>query len=159
MTGDTHLDQGLVGRRLPPLDYAVETGQLRFFAQVVGETDPVCHDIGAARAAGYRSIVAPPTFPFSALRGATADMPVVAALGLDAAGVNRLLHGEQEFDLLGPICAGDRLSIEERITAITPRKGGALEIVSTATRITNQLGDEVARMRMQLVYRVPDPTP
>lgn len=156
MAGETHLDQGLVGRRLPPLGYKVEAGQLRFFAGVIGETDPVCLDITAARAAGYRSIVAPPTFAFSALRGASTDMPVVAALGLTATQINRLLHGEQEFDLLGPVCAGDRLTIEESITAITPKKGGTLEIVSTATRITNQLGEEVARLRMQLIYRVQD---
>lgn len=51
-----------VGRRytLPPV--RVDRRQIRDFAAAVGEQSPACHEVVAARAAGYPDLVAPPTF-------------------------------------------------------------------------------------------------
>src|SRR5690606_30296819 len=78
----SRLDRSKIGTKVTNLFYDVEAGQLRFFARTIGETDPVYFDEAAARAAGYRSIIAPPTFGFSCLRGSGDQMPFMTAMGL-----------------------------------------------------------------------------
>lgn len=63
------MDRSATGRESKPLVNEVEKGAIRRFAEALGETNPIHFDEGAARAAGYRSIVAPLTFP-TALRQA-----------------------------------------------------------------------------------------
>ena len=54
------------GRTYPPSGpYAVDAASLAAFAAAVGTTDPVHTDPEAARAAGYRDVIAPPTFAVS----------------------------------------------------------------------------------------------
>ena len=47
---------------MPEFSIEVENYPLRFFATTIGDLDPIRHDEAAARAAGYRSLVAPPTY-------------------------------------------------------------------------------------------------
>ena len=64
-----------------------------------------------------------------------------------------MLHGEQHFDYHAPVCAGDTLRIETRVTDIYDKKGGLLEFVVRESKVTNQLGEHVADMRGILVVR------
>lgn len=54
------IDRASIGRTWGPWDVVVEKGRLRLLAKAIGETRPVYTDEAAARAAGYRSILAPP---------------------------------------------------------------------------------------------------
>lgn len=146
-------DRSKIGLTLPALHYTVEAGQLRFFSKVIGETDPIHFDEGAAVSAGYRSIVAPPTFCFSCLRGSADNMPYITALDIDDEELSRALHGEQSFEFHEAICAGDRITIEEKIVDIFEKKNGTLQFVLTETRLTNQLDRPVARMESCLIIR------
>lgn len=148
------LDRSKIGLTLPPLFYEVEKGQLHFFSKVVGETDPIFFDEEAAKAAGYRSIVAPPTFGFSCLRGSADDMPFVSALGLGDEEIGRMLHGEQGFRYHGPICAGDRIKIEESIVDVFEKKARALQFIITRTRLSNQFGDLVLEMSASMIVQM-----
>ena len=56
------IDKKHIGRTTKPQTVDVEKGRLRFFAKAIGETDPVYTDEAAAKAAGYKSLPAPPTF-------------------------------------------------------------------------------------------------
>lgn len=150
------LDRSRIGTRLPPLFYNVEAGQVRFFSRVVGETDPIHFDEAAARAAGYRSIVAPPTFAFSCLRGSAEQMPFVIAMGLSEDQVARSLHGEQSFHYGAAICAGDRITIQEEIVDVYDKRGGDMEFLLTRTLLSNQLGEPVARMSSTLIIIAPE---
>ena len=51
-----------VGKTYAPVTYAVGREKIREYANVVGESNPVHHDPEAARAAGFRGVVAPPMF-------------------------------------------------------------------------------------------------
>src|SRR6266511_3812400 len=51
-----------VGKTYPPLTYAVGREKIREYAFAVGETNPVHLEVQAARALGYRDVVAPPMF-------------------------------------------------------------------------------------------------
>ncbi|WP_428248308.1 MaoC family dehydratase N-terminal domain-containing protein [Ferrovibrio sp.] len=147
------VDRSKAGYTLPPLYYEVEKGQLRFFSKVIGETDPIYFDEAAAKAAGYRSILAPPTFCFSCLRGSADEMPYVTALGMSDDELGRSLHGEQSFEFHEPVCAGDKLTITEKIVDIFEKKSGSLLFILTETRLVNQLEQLAARMQASLIIK------
>lgn len=145
------IDTTAVGRRLAPVDATVTAERLRFFAQVTGETRPEYLDADAARVAGHRDILAPPTFAFTLQLIAT-DIPLayLTELGVD---LSRLLHGEQSFTYSGEICAGDEIRLDSVITDIAEKKGGALVFITDETTATNQHGETVATIRRTCVVR------
>ena len=51
-----------VGKTYAPLTYAVGREKIREYAFAVGETNPLHLEVEAARALGYRDVVAPPMF-------------------------------------------------------------------------------------------------
>ncbi|MGW6460096.1 MaoC family dehydratase N-terminal domain-containing protein [Streptomyces sp. NPDC055078] len=143
----------VIGTELPPLTVDVERGRLRFFAQAIGETDPVYADLDSAKAAGHRDLPVPPTFVFCLEMERPAEEPsLVDLLGID---IRRVLHGEQGFTYHAPAYAGDRLTFTTRITDVYSKKGGALEFVVRATEVTRD-GEPVARLTSSLVVRNPE---
>jgi acyl dehydratase len=143
------IDRKFIGYERPARTIEVEKYPIRLFSQVIGETSPVHFDEDAARAAGYRSIVAPPTFLFSLDVMAPASAAAVD-MGID---VSKILHGEQTFNYFRPIYAGDKLTFNARISDIYDKKNGALEFVVTDTDVIDQDGTKVADMRFVLVVR------
>lgn len=146
------IDRSHVGRELAPSILDIERGRLRFFARAIGETDPVYTDDAAARAAGFPALPAPPTFIFSALLDSRALMSMLDAMGVP---VERILHGEQAFEYLAPVCAGDTVTVRSRVEDVYARKGGALEFIVEASCAHNQHGVPVATMRTVIVVRNP----
>ena len=144
------LDRSWIGKEISSVEVDVEQGQLRFFARVVGETDPVYTDEAAAQAAGYPSLPAPPTFLFSLNLAQPDPLAKYTSMGVDLA---KLLHGSQEFEYYAPICAGDHITLKSRITDIVEKKGGALEILSEETSATNQRNELVGKSTQSLVIR------
>ena len=57
------LDKSKIGHEFTPFTVDVEKGRLKFFAQAIGETNPIYTDETAAQAAGYKALPAPPTGP------------------------------------------------------------------------------------------------
>src|ERR1035441_4372043 len=51
-----------IGKRYPPVVYAVGREKIKEYAHAVGETNPLHTDHEAARAAGHADVVAPPMF-------------------------------------------------------------------------------------------------
>jgi len=144
------IDKKFIGYKQPPTLWDVEKGRIAFFADVIGAKDPIYTDVDAARAAGYRNVVAPPTFFFGAEGDSGAMMELITTLHID---LGKVLHGEQRFDYYAPVCAGDTLRLESEITDIYDKKGGALEFVVKKTRVTNQLGEHVADIHSVIVVR------
>ena len=56
------IDRSYIGHKSEPLTVAVEPFQLRLFAKAIGETNPIYMEEEAAKAAGHRNLLAPPTF-------------------------------------------------------------------------------------------------
>jgi len=144
------IDKKYIGYLLPPVLWEVEKGRIAFFAKVIGLTDPIYTDEAAAKAEGYRGIVAPPTFIFGALGDSGETMKLIETLQID---LGKVLHGEQRFDYHAPVCAGDALHFQSRVSDIYDKKGGALEFVVNDTRVTNQLGQHVADLHSVIVVR------
>ncbi|QIB65055.1 MaoC family dehydratase N-terminal domain-containing protein [Kineobactrum salinum] len=144
------LDRSKIGHEFNSFTTEVEKGRLKFFAKAIGETNPVYTDEAAARAAGYRTIPAPPTFPFSLDLESPEFLPIVRVLQLD---LGRVLHGSQEFEYFGMIYAGDHITVSSRIADIYDKKGGALEFVVQENRYTNQHDELVSTATNTLIYR------
>src|SRR5690242_6285130 len=100
------LSAALVGRTTPERVSEVEKHQIRFFAKAIGEKNSIHFDEEAAKKAGYRSIVAPPTFVFCLCSMSWDELGFLRQLGVD---VDHMLHAEQSITHHDVICAGDRL--------------------------------------------------
>jgi acyl dehydratase len=144
------IDKQFIGYEVPPTLWDVEKGRIRFFAEVIGATDPIYFDASAAQAAGYRNVVAPPTFIFGAESDSGVLMKLLDTLKID---LREVLHGEQRFDYHAPVCAGDTLRFQTRVSDIYDKKGGALEFVVNDTKVTNQLGEHVSDLHSVIVVR------
>ncbi len=144
------IDKKHIGYAPPPILWDVEKGRIAFFAKVIGLADPIHTDEAAAKAAGYRGIVAPPTFIFGAPGDSGETMKLIETLEID---LGKVLHGEQRFDYHAPVCAGDTLRFQSKVSDIYDKKGGALEFVVNDTKVTNQLGEHVADLHAVIVVR------
>src|SRR5581483_7114458 len=84
----------LAALEFPIVHYEVSREKIGEYVAAIGDRNPLHRDPAVARAAGYRDIIAPPTFAavFAALpfRRALADPDWVARSTIDPA---RLLHG------------------------------------------------------------------
>jgi hypothetical protein len=122
------LDKKHIGLELPPFEVVIEHGALQRFAAALAETDPIYFDEQAARAKGFRSIVALPTFPvvLGTRRELTWDL--VATLGVRP---SQILHGSQRYVLHRTLCAGDRLIGCKKVTNLYEKRGGALGFIET----------------------------
>jgi len=115
------VDESYVGRTLPPSPpYQVGRERIREFATAVGERSPLCHDVEAARAAGYPDLVAPPSFPV------VFTMPRIELFLRDPGFGWRFegtVHGDQKIEFQRPIHAGDELVTVVRVDGLRTRAG------------------------------------
>src|SRR5262249_59578694 len=95
-----------IGKEWPATKYEIGREKIGEYARVIGLDNPVHFDREAARAAGYRDVVAPPMF--CVVYSASALGP---AMFDDEVGMNfaAMVHGGQEFEWGEPACAGDEI--------------------------------------------------
>lgn len=138
---------------IAPLPVEVERGRLRFFARTIGLTDPVYHDVEAARAAGHRDIPVPPTFLSNSLELEIPEpLGWLAELGGD---LTKTTHAEQGFRYHKLAYAGDELVLRRRIVDVYTKKGGQLEFVVKRSDVMR--GEELlAEIDFTIVLRHPE---
>ena len=127
-----------VGKTWPPTTYAVGREKIREFAHATGETDPLCLDLDAARAAGYADLVAPPMFAVVYGMPSLAPAMFDPEVGIDFA---RLVHGGQEFTWGELVVAGDEITTTATLTDVSERGGNGFYVFQT--RSVNERGQEV----------------
>lgn len=129
-----------VGKGWPATTYEVGLEKVREFANAVGAENPVHHDREAAKAAGYRDVVAPPMF--CVVYSAPAMGPAI--LDPDV-GINLvlMLHGSQEFAWGEPVCVGDVIETAATCKEIYEKDGKGFYVFESVS--TNQDGAEVVR--------------
>lgn len=142
--------QEFVGKEYAPFTVEVEKGRLRLFAKAVGIDDPIHVDEDAARAAGYPSLPAPPTFAFSITMDAGQSFNVLDDMGI---ALPRAVHGGQGFTYHKAICAGDVITGRQTITNVYEKKGGALLFIETRIGLDNQHGERVCDLDSTIVVR------
>lgn len=142
------LDRNAVGRKTPPTLHEVEKGAIRRFAESIGDMSPMYFDIEQARAAGFASIPAPPSFPFSFTNGP--DLREL--LGVP---VRSLLLADLSWEFERTMVAGDRILVTSRIADVGERPGptGPLEVAVLEDEGRDSEGLLVYRGRRMYVFR------
>ncbi|MFI7419481.1 MaoC family dehydratase N-terminal domain-containing protein [Nonomuraea sp. NPDC049684] len=143
------LNRDFVGRTYPSAaPYEVSRVKIKEFAAAIGDNNPVYRDREAARAAGYPDVIAPPTFPIVFSLQAGGEALVDPELGLNLAMV---VHGEQRFEYVRPVCAGDELVTTATITDI--RSVGRNELLTIRSDVTTVAGEPVCTTYNTIVER------
>ena len=128
----------VIGKAYPPTLYAVGREKVREFALATGETNPLHLDLEAARAAGFRDLVAPPMFAVVFSGPAIAPPLFDPEVGIDFA---RMVHGGQEFRWGPLVIAGDEITTAVRLKDVSERERLAFFVFESVS--TNQDGDTV----------------
>lgn len=139
-----------VGHSFPTKTIKVEEGKLKFFSKTIGETNPIYFDKDAASKAGYRSLLAPPTYSFSLTLEDDSLEDKYVPLGMD---LGKLLHGAQKFEYFKEICAEDTVTIDAKIVDIFQKKGGALDFLIEKQVIKNTNGEILAVLTQTFIMR------
>lgn len=155
-----------IGRPTGASHIVVERGPIAAFARALGEDNPVFHDAGAARAAGFDNVPAPPTFTFAIQNwgkfgedqpedptGGVSPMAEVIG-GLMASG-GMVLHGEQEFTYHRPLVAGDALEHRGTVKDVYQKesRGRTMTFMVIEDTYTAADGEPVVTSSMNLLHR------
>lgn len=133
------IDRSLLGVWGPESTMRIETGKVREFARAVKDPNPAFQDDTGA--------LAPPTFLMTIAHWLRDLGQTRSAVKLD---YRRLLHGEQDFEYVTPIRAGDVLTFRSRTKDVFEKqgkRGGTMTFVIGETEFRNQRGEVVAYMR------------
>jgi acyl dehydratase len=143
------MDLSASGKTFPPYEFPIERGKIKEFADALGDWNPIYRDAAHAAKTPAGGIVAPPTM----LRCFLYE-PHEAAEALKVKDWSYIVHGEQEFEYLAPVKAGDVLTAQDEIVSIVEkesRRAGKLQIAVIETTFHNQRGEKVQVARRTLV--------
>jgi acyl dehydratase len=127
-----------IGKTYPPVHYAIGREKVKEFANAVGETNPIYLDEGAAHAAGYADVVAPPMF--AVVYAGRAIGPIIFDPEVDL-NFAMLVHGGQEFRWGPLVVAGDEISTTATVKEIAER--GSMGFYTFESVSDNQRGETV----------------
>jgi acyl dehydratase len=129
-----------IGKTYEPATYTVGREKIAEYAHAIGADNPVHFDRDAAQAAGYRDVVAPPMFCVVYSSRSVGPAVLDPEVGINYA---NMVHGGQEFVWGEPVCAGDEITTETKVTEIYEKDGKGFYVFESVS--SNQDGDEVVR--------------
>ena len=136
---------------------------IRYFALAMRDENPLYLDDAYARAAGYPSVIAPPTLICEtcqyAHRAPEADGYIGHEWHLPITGC-RLIRAGNDYEFFRPVLPADRISVTWTLEDITERassRGGTQLFVTSAARYVNQDGEALAVNRETVVYQPLEP--
>lgn len=147
-------DTSKIGQQFAPFTIEVQRNKISELTAAIGDDNPIYHSREAAQAAGLQDVPLSPTSPtLFNFWGARQKGHTLASLGID---VQRILHGEEEYEYLQPIYPGDILTGVATVIDGKTRQGKdgtAMDIITTETRYRNQLDLPVLYARATIVVR------
>jgi acyl dehydratase len=137
-----------VGKEWPSTTYQVGREKIKEYANALGIDNPVHFDLEAARAAGFRDVVAPPMFAvvYSSPAMAPAMFDPDVAMNFAA-----MVHGGQQFEWDEPACAGDEITTTAKCLSIEEKDGKGFYVFETNS--VNQDAAQVVRGTWTLIVR------
>ena len=127
-----------IGKSYQPTVYVVGREKVKEYALAVSEANPLYLDPEAARAAGYRDVVAPPMFAVVYTAPAMGRPLFDPEVGINFA---RMVHGGQEFTWGPLVVAGDEITTTVTVKDISERAGNGFYVFESVS--TNQDGATV----------------
>jgi acyl dehydratase len=128
------VDDSAKGKTYEPATFEVEAERIRKYAD-------------AAKAAGFRDLVAPPMF--AVVYSAPAMGPPIYEVIGEA--LPRMVHGGQEFVWGEPVCAGDAITTEASVKDIYEKDGKGFYVFESISR--NQDGAQTVRATWTNIVR------
>lgn len=113
--------------------FIVERGKIKEFAIAIGDNNPIYYDVEKAKEQGFRDIPIPPTFPTVIEMWSGLDFEtLIQELELNPLMV---LHGEQEYEYMEDICAGDVINCTAKVIShVEKRRMNFITIENQFTR-------------------------
>ncbi|MDT4894457.1 MAG: hypothetical protein QOE97_3492 [Pseudonocardiales bacterium] len=143
------LDQSYVGRVYPPTEpYEVSREKIREFADALNDPNPAYRDAAAAGELGHPDVIAPPTFGIILTLQAGHQVITDPGFGMD---YSRVVHGEQRFEHVRPIRAGDVLQVVVAVESVRAAAGN--DIVGLRAEVRTVDGAEILRAFSTIVAR------
>jgi acyl dehydratase len=143
------INRDYLGRTYPVSEpYEVSRVKIGEFADAIGDPSLLYRDAGAAQAAGYPDVIAPPTFPVVITMAAAGRAVTDPGLGLD---YPMVVHGEERFEYSRQLTAGDVVTAEVTISDI--RTAGRNVLLTTRTEIRTVDGEHVCTAHSTLAER------
>ena len=140
-------DRSALGVESAPIAYDVEKGAISRFVDAIGHEDPIYYDENAAKAAGLKTIPAPPTFLCTFRAQELPDLKIQFG--------RVRLNGGNEYEYYQPIYAGDTITLTAKYVDVNERTGRTGNMVFVITELTfkNQQGEVVAKGRNTGIMR------
>jgi len=138
------IDKSFIGKTGQPVTMHIERGKIREFARAIKDDDPLYFDEDQAKAEAG-GIMPPVTFLQTVSHWDDGRGRLHLPFDL-----KRVLHGEQEYEFLRPIHAGDVLTAVSRVVDMYEKpgkRGGTMTFAVAETEYRNQRGELVARAR------------
>jgi acyl dehydratase len=129
-----------IGKVWPGATYQVGREKIKEYANALGIENPVHFDVEAARAAGFRDVVAPPMFAVVYSGRAMAPVMFDPEVGMNFA---TMVHGGQEFEWGEPACSGDEITTTPKCLEIYEKDGKGFYVFESVS--VNQDGEQVVR--------------
>lgn len=147
-------DKSKIGMKLPAYHMRVERVKIRELMAAIGDDNPIYLDKSEAQAEGYADTPCPPTYitmAFQEFTGAYLEIFKVLDVPLD-----RVLHGEEEYEYSAEIFPGDVLSCNMSCESIVEKKtkSGSLDLITLQTIFTNQKNQTVLKARSLIIERL-----
>ena len=148
MVMELEYDRSLYGKEHLAGPFEVTKELIQDFSRSVGESNSVFVDEGAARKAGYRGLVAPPTF-------CTVLVHQVSLPNINLKFGRIQMHAGQRVKPQAPIVAGDFLSASSHLKDVYPKTGrsGTMVFIVWETTFRNQNGEVVADVEESFAMR------
>jgi acyl dehydratase len=143
----------MIGRVLSSGSATVTAEHIAAFARALGDENPCYLDAAAAARGPFGAIVAPPTYPIAfMIEAMSGGMETFMELGLN---FMTLVHGEQEFEYVRPVKAGETLTLTGRVADVYDKTGssGTLDFVVLETEACDAAGAPVFFSRNTLISK------
>jgi acyl dehydratase len=156
--------RALIGEALnEPVSAVIVEKEAQRYAYAVDDLNPIYFDEAAAKAAGYRTLVAPPTY-VSHVVAQHRPVETMRVDGIYRGGaarhrvelrVKRIMFGGEEWEFVAPAYIGDTITAVTRLHSLEEKAGGSGPFVlqTVETTYTNQDGEVVARGRTKSIAR------
>ena len=148
MVMELEYDRSLYGKEHLAGPIEVTKEQIHAFSRSIGESDPVFLDETAAQDAGYRGLVAPPTF----------CTVLVERLGLPDINLKfgrMQIHAGERVQPRAPVVAGDQLTASSSLKDVYAKTGrsGIMVFIAWKTTFRNQIDEVVADLEESFARR------
>ncbi len=152
--------KSVIGKDSVPYPAEYTTTGIRAFARGVGYTDPVYYDVGAAKAAGYANLPAPPCYlgvPVFIPAGSdsTYGQPVRSNAPSLKHGLPNVLDGGTSIAYVRIPVAGETLMFTSQISNLEPKESkslGQMLVISNKQTFRDSAGAIVFTVEAQSIW-------